>query len=626
MKIFCQTLFLCLGLAAAQAATLNVTSTADSGAGSLRAQIGAAANGDTIAIIVNGTISLTSGEIACTGKNLTIAGPGATNLTITTNGTTRALKIVNAQSTISGMTFDNCKALPGDVDTGGAIVVDNFTAGGGTNVTTLNDCAFTNNRSGWGGAVDIFNGGLVMNRCTFAGNSCTGLAFATNGGGGALSLGPTVASTIINCTFSGNTQSGSASGQPGGGAIYNYGAVPANPPAVTVEHCTFLGNVDAAGAAGAIRGNYTASYHTAASLRNNLLVNNQAPAAALKNFAGNPSGPLATSYSSLGGNVTDEATSSAQFMAGSDKINNASLAASVSATLALNSGLTKTHQLARASAAQRAGLASSTATDQRGAPRHAQPDAGAFELIEPELSVTGLLDFGSTPFDTPATRTVTVTNTQTSNFSTGPLILNNGTVPAGYLVSNFPAAPLENGQSASLNITATAAQTGLFNSSLTFTGNDRFDPALAIMSGGLPNEHSIDLSALVTDTIDHWRQQYFGPTATNSGEAADTANPAGDGIANLLKYSLGLNPLVLYPAGTGIATSLDLAGHLSMTVAKNPAATDLALAIQVSGELAGWSSDHTTIDQNILTLLQAHDNASTSDSARRFIRLQVTRP
>lgn len=384
----------------AQAATLDVTTNADSGVGSLRAQIATALSGDTVAITATGTIALTTGEIAITGKNLSISGPGANSLVITTNATTRALKIVNAQRTISGITFSNCKGLPGDVDTGGAIAVDNFTSGGASYVTTVNDCAFTNNQSGWGGA---------------------------------LSLGPTTASSITNCTFSANMQTSTAASQLGGGAVFNYGATFANPPAVTFEHCTFVGNVDASVAAGAIRGNYTGSYHTAARLKNCLLVNNQAPASVLKNFAGNATGSLTTSYASLGGNVTDEAATSAQFMAANiDKVSPPTLAASLSPTLAFNGGVLPTHAITRGSPAQRSGLTSSVATDQRGAPRHAKADAGAFELIEPELSVTiatvpvsegGTIAFGSTPFDTPLAATVTITNTQTSPFTTGPLQL-----------------------------------------------------------------------------------------------------------------------------------------------------------------------------------------------------------
>ncbi len=623
-----QILPLFLSLAAAQAATLNVTTTTDSGAGSLRAQIAAAANGDTVAITATGTIALTTGEIPIVGKNLVISGPGATSLTITTNATTRALKIVNAQCTISGLTFNNCKGLPGDVDTGGAIAVDNFSAGGRANVTTINDCSFSSNTSGWGGAVDVFNGGLAIARCTFTSNTCTGLAFGTMGGGGALSLGPTVASTITNCTFSGNMQNGAATGQPGGGAIYNYGAGFANPPTVTAEHCSFVGNVDAAGAAGAIRGNYTASFHSAAKLKNCLLVTNQAPATTLKNFAGNPTGPLTASYTSLGGNMTDEGATSALFMSASaDKISNAAVASSISSTPAPNGGVTATHAITRGSPAQRAGQTSTAATDQRGALRHGTPDAGAFELIEPELVISGgaTIAFGSTPFDAPVVKTITITNSQTSPFATGLLTLGNVTTPAGYSIDRFPTGPLASGQSATFNITLSATNTGLFNAPLTFTGNDAFDPTLA---AGLLDQHAINLIGLVTDTADHWRTQNFGPGATNSGNAADDASPSGDGIPNLLKYSLGLNPLRAYPPGAAGAIAVDPSGYLRMTVVKNPAAADVTLAIEVIGDLTlpdAWSAAETTIEQNTLTTLQAHDNTPIATVPSRFIRLKVTR-
>lgn len=622
----------------AHADTLNVTTAADTGAGSLRAQIAAAVSGDSIEFTVTGTITLTTGEIAITGKDLAIVGPGAGSLTITTAGTRRALKIVNANTYISGITFNNCKGLTGDVDTGGAIAVDNFSSGGEWNSTTITECVFTNNQSGWGGAVDIFHGGLDLSNCTFSGNSCTGIAFSTNGGGGALSVGPTTWSAITNCTFSGNTQSGAATGQPGGGAIYNYGAVAANPPELHVEHCTFVGNVDASGAAGAIKGNFTGSYRTLANLKNCLLVNNKAPATTLKNFSGNPNGLLTASYASFGGNVTDEAATSAQFMAPEyDKFSSTTLAATVSPTLALNGGITKTHAITRGSPAQRTGLDSNVGSDQRGAPRHANADAGAFELIEPELSVTvsdvgiednGTIDFGSTRFDTPIVKAVTITNAQWSEFTTGPLVLANLSVAPGVTISGFPTTPLANEQSATFNVTISSANTGLFNGPLSFTGNDSYNPATALASAGSPNQHTFTLAGIITDTADHWRTTYFGPGATNAGLAADDANPAGDGIVNLLKYSLGLDPLVAYPQGAAVETGFDEQGHLTMTVAKNPAAADVSLAIEASGDLAlpsSWKTSDVMIDVNTASLLQAHDTTPITPGLSRFIRLKVTR-
>src|SRR5262250_1653101 len=63
------------------AATITVTNTNDSGPGSLRQALANANNGDTINFAVTGTISLFNGELLI-GKNVTIAGPGANQLTI----------------------------------------------------------------------------------------------------------------------------------------------------------------------------------------------------------------------------------------------------------------------------------------------------------------------------------------------------------------------------------------------------------------------------------------------------------------------------------------------------------------------------------------------------------------
>ncbi len=622
--------------AAAQANTLTVTTTADTGAGSLRAQMAAAASGDTINFAVTGTITLTTGEILATAKDLTISGPGATSLTITTNGTTRALRFINSSPAIQGITFNNCKGLPGDIDTGGAVAVDNFSSGGSAKITFINDCAFTNNQSGWGGALDIFNGGLVLSRCTFSGNTCTGLAFSTTGGGGALSIGPTVASSITNCTFSANSQNGAAAGQPGGGAIYNYGSGHADPPALAVTHCTFYGNIDASAAAGAIKGNDTNSYLTWAELENCLLVGNQAPVSILRNFSGASAGPLAHAYGSLGGNVTDESLSSAQFMTTAlDSVGSASLASTVSPTLALNGGVTKTHMILRGSPAQRVGVASPAIADQRGALRHSLSDAGSYELIEPEIRLSlagtpipegGSLDLGSTAFDTAVSKVLTVTNTQSSAFASGPLILSNPSLPAGISITGFPVAGLANGESANFTLTLESSVPGLFDAPMSFTGNDAFNPDLATTALGSPNSHSLQLAGLITDTMAHWREQTFGANAGNEEIAGDNANPAGDGIVNLLKYSLGLDPNVSYPPNTSVSADLAPSGFLTMSVTRNPATTDVQLSVEVTGNLNSWDAEGATVDVDTPTTLQAHDNTPMSAATSRFIRLKATRP
>src|SRR5207244_13183353 len=90
---------------------LTVTNNLDSGPGSLRADIAAAHNKDTIVFApsLNGqTITLTSGSLLISQKNLTIRGPGASQLTVSGNHNSRVFVIepgVNVN--LSGLTISN---------------------------------------------------------------------------------------------------------------------------------------------------------------------------------------------------------------------------------------------------------------------------------------------------------------------------------------------------------------------------------------------------------------------------------------------------------------------------------------------------------------------------------------
>ena len=186
----------------ARASTLFVTSTNDSGSGTLRNQIAAASAGDTMEFNVTGTISLLS-DLSIT-KGLTIIGPtGSPGITLDGSSFFGPIIVVNPGITVNLQ-----------------------------NLTIANATSF-----GTGGGI-INEGALTISNSTFSGNS---------GAGGGAIFNDEGSLTIINSTFSGNSAPSSA-----GGAIFNIALL-------TVTNSTFSGNTATAGFGGGIWNQSTAT-------------------------------------------------------------------------------------------------------------------------------------------------------------------------------------------------------------------------------------------------------------------------------------------------------------------------------------------------------------------------------
>jgi hypothetical protein len=131
------------------------------------------------------------------------------------------------------------------------------------------------------------------------------------------------------------------------------------------------------------------------------------------------------------------------------------------------------------------------------------------------------------------------------------------------------------------------------------------------------------VSAAALTPIQGWRLQWFGTTA-NSGAAADAAVGTSDGMPNLLKYALGLNPLV--PTNSPVRGDITT-GYLRLTTPKNPQATDVDFRVEVATDVTAdsWTTSGTTVDIDTASELQVHDDTSVTASAGRFMRLSVSR-
>src|SRR5215831_17841353 len=284
--------------------TLTVMNNHDHGAGSLRAEIAAAASGDTIVFdqsLVGQTITLTSGELVI-NKNLGIEGLGANNLTVSGNNASRVFDVTNnATVTIADLTIANGSAMsatdPSQQGGGGVLnepgatvyitndvfsnnrasvvsgALENAGGPGVPATAIISGTTFIGNQAigsvngttnpfmvfdgfgpgsgvAEGGAIDD-DGNLTLTSCNFINNQALGVAgtdgISASAQGGALTVDGVA--TVSGCTFTDNRAlAGSVPGSFGrsqglGGAIDNFSAL-------TVSSCVFADN-QAVGGSGA---------------------------------------------------------------------------------------------------------------------------------------------------------------------------------------------------------------------------------------------------------------------------------------------------------------------------------------------------------------------------------------
>ena len=212
--------------------TLTVTSTADSGPATLRAEIVAANPGDTIVFALppspNGqTITLSSGELLL-NKSLTIDGPGAGQLAISGGHNSRVFEVTGSGTnvTLSGLTITDGNGWSPGIFDGGAILNDN-----GATLTVIG-CTVSNSVAYNGGGIANEVATLHLVNSTLSGNVADGVSGdgPTGEGGGLYCTGPSIVS-MTDCILFGNTTNSSGAG------VWLIGT------GMTINGCTFTDNV-----------------------------------------------------------------------------------------------------------------------------------------------------------------------------------------------------------------------------------------------------------------------------------------------------------------------------------------------------------------------------------------------
>ncbi|MCF7788354.1 MAG: choice-of-anchor D domain-containing protein [Prosthecobacter sp.] len=274
------------------------------------------------------------------------------------------------------------------------------------------------------------------------------------------------------------------------------------------------------------------------------------------------------------------------------------------------------------------------------------PVIGADEIPLPDIVVTqtialsdaaGSVDIGNVKLgDSSTARTFTITNPGTLSLA-GLVLSKDGTNAGDFSVS-------------SLSGTSIPAGSGSVTFTVTFTpgGIGTRNAAIHIASNLLGAKNPFDIALIGTGltAADSWRQSKFN-TTSNTGNAADSADPNGNGIVNLIEYALNGDPTGS-TAGTGILPTASANGtnHLQLAFTRYLDRNDITLTVQgVDSLTATWTDLAQSINGAALTVLASGASVNETGTGntravavgdlylmtdpahpQRFLRLKVTRP
>lgn len=242
----------------------------------------------------------------------------------------------------------------------------------------------------------------------------------------------------------------------------------------------------------------------------------------------------------------------------------------------------------------------------------------AFTVLSPAVAISATVpnaaEFGPVPGAFTISRTGGTGIPLGVNFTVGGTAVNGSacatilpsvTLGTGVSVANVAVVPIPNN-------TADGDRTVL----LTLVASASHNPGASV--AGTVTIHD--------KPADQWRLQNFG-AAANTPPAADAASWALDGVVNVVKYSLGLDPTVGNVSELPRATMVN--GYLTLSFVPNPSATDILFSVEGCPDLATWSAGNVEpvtlsnpMPPNRLTYRYRQPSGSLGAA---FIRLRIDR-
>ena len=179
-----------------------------------------------------------------------------------------------------------------------------------------------------------------------------------------------------------------------------------------------------------------------------------------------------------------------------------------------------------------------------------------------------------------------------------------------------------------------AALTGVISGTATQSGT--FTPTISASNAGGTGNAILNL--ILKPSFTSWQSGRFSSAQlSNAAISGATATPAGDGITNLMKYALNLDPLTSGDASLPVAGTTTVSGtkYLTITYTQVIAATDIVYTVEVSADLQTWNSGSgftaqvsvTNNPDGVTQTVVVQDLTPLGNAERRFIRLKVaTKP
>jgi hypothetical protein len=157
-----------------------------------------------------------------------------------------------------------------------------------------------------------------------------------------------------------------------------------------------------------------------------------------------------------------------------------------------------------------------------------------------------------------------------------------------------------------------------------------------VVTIGASSNYSIGVSQQATVTL---LQPNFSVWASNklaalpAGQQGPNANPAHDGVSNLMKYALNMDPTVNSVQGLPVSSLATSGGkqYLTISFTQREDVSDLAYTVQISSDLVNWYSgasyttsvSSTPMGNGIFTTV-VRDLTAVGTTRSRYIRLVVT--